>query len=208
MAIYSEFTIKKCDFPYFLYVYQRVDTIVDGFVNQQASLGGTILGSRNATKAWNDANWIGEIIPEWPRYCNPVLETLDFSQIYPVDSHGIVDLADNAFAGEITSEETFTIQDLLITSIDNGQGGVGHVKVMRNPTSGRFRVVLSDRYLGKVKVNVISAAGTILQSVEEEHYLSGAELEIDLRNQPDGLYLLNVSNANYRDVVKLLKRSD
>jgi hypothetical protein len=37
-----------------------------GFVNQQASLGGTILGitknnagSRNATKAWNDANWIG-----------------------------------------------------------------------------------------------------------------------------------------------------
>ncbi len=125
-----------------------------------------------------------------------------------VDSHGIVDLADNAFAGEITSEETFTIQDLLITSIDNGQGGVGHVKVMRNPTSGRFRVVLSDRYLGKVKVNVISAAGTVLQSVEEEHYLSGAELEIDLRNQPDGLYLLNVSNANYRDVIKLLKRSD
>ena len=44
----------------------------------------------NISHQFDDANWIGEIIPEWPRYCNPVLETLDFSQIYPVDSHGIV----------------------------------------------------------------------------------------------------------------------
>lgn len=125
-----------------------------------------------------------------------------------VASHGIVDLAGNAFEGEIISEETFTIQDLLITSIDNGRSSTSHIRVMRNPASRLFRVVLSDRYLGGFKMQVVGAVGAVVTAVEKDHYLSGTEVEIDLSSQPDGLYLLNVSNGSHRDVAKLLKRSN
>lgn len=123
-------------------------------------------------------------------------------------SQDITDLANNAFAGDITSEETFTIANLLITSIDNGQSGARRVKVMRNPSHGLFKVVLNEAYFGGYAMNVVNAGGASVFSGREESYESGEELEIDLTRLPDGVYLLTVADRDQRDVVKLLKRSN
>ncbi|GAB5524486.1 MAG: T9SS type A sorting domain-containing protein [Roseivirga sp.] len=125
-----------------------------------------------------------------------------------VANQDITDLASNDFAGDITIEETFTIANLLITSIDNGQSGTRRIKVMRNPSSGLFKIVLSEEYFGGYVMNVVNASGVNVFSKEEDRYQSGAELEIDLTRQPDAVYLLTVANGDRRDVVRLLKRSN
>lgn len=125
-----------------------------------------------------------------------------------VTNHGITDLGGNAFAGDITTEETFTIANLLITSIDNGQSGKTQVKVLKNPADGLFRIVLSDVYLNGFAMTVVNAGGSSIYSVKEDRYESGSEWELDLTRMPDGVYLLNVANGDRRDVVKLLKRSN
>lgn len=125
-----------------------------------------------------------------------------------VTASDITDVAGNTFAGEVTSEETFTIQNLLITSVDNGQGAASSIKVMKNPATGLFRVVLGDAYLSGFTMNVLSASGAKIYSAKEERYESGKVLEIDLTRAPDGVYLLNVANGERRDVVKLLKKAN
>lgn len=125
-----------------------------------------------------------------------------------VTNHGITDLGGNAFAGDITAEETFTITDLLITSIDNGKGGEPQITVQQNPADGLFRIVLSDAYLKGFAMNVTDATGASVYSVKQDRYESGAEWELDLTRMPDGVYLLNVANGDRRDAVKLLKRSN
>ncbi|MCE7996704.1 MAG: hypothetical protein HEP71_32390 [Roseivirga sp.] len=125
-----------------------------------------------------------------------------------VSNHGITDQAGNDFAGEITSEETFTIENLLITSIDNGQFDAKQIKVQQNPTAGLFKVVLGDTYLGGFTMKVVNSNGAQIYSAQQDRYRSGEELEIDLTRLPDGVYLLNTANADRRDVVKLLKKSN
>lgn len=125
-----------------------------------------------------------------------------------VSNHGITDLAGNAFAGEITNEETFTIENLLITSIDSGQFGLRQIKVLKNPAPGIFKVVLGDAYLRGFDMIVVNANGAKVYSVREDSYQPGEELEVDLTRLPDGVYLLNVANADRRGVVKLLKKSN
>lgn len=124
-----------------------------------------------------------------------------------IANNEIEDLTGLPFSGEITMEETFTIENVLITSIDNGKGA-SQVKVFGNPSNGMFRVVLSDAYLGGFSMKVIDSNGKQLLTRSSDNYQSGTELTIDLRNQPDGVFLLNVSNGQRKDVVKLLKRSN
>lgn len=125
-----------------------------------------------------------------------------------VSATDIRDFGGNDFNGAVTSEETFTIENLLVTSIDNRPGGRSEVKVMKNPSDGIFIIQLSDAYFGGFDLTVIDARGAAVSSQHQGNYQPDSEVQIDLTKFPDGVYLLNVANKDRRDVVRLLKKSN
>lgn len=120
-------------------------------------------------------------------------------------SQDIEDLGGNAFAGTITSEESYEVE-LTVTSIDDPTTGPGQVGLKTNPSDGVFLVTLSDAYLGGFELKVVNGNGQEVLSDSRDHYQSGTELSLDLTDWPDGLYLLNVAGKERKDVVKLLKQ--
>ena len=118
----------------------------------------------------------------------------------------ITDLAGNAFSGTITSEETYTIDE--VTSIDDPNAGPSQVAVKQNPSSGVFTITLSDAYTRGFALKVVDGNGKEVLTDRRDNYTVGNELQLDISQWPDGLYLLNVAGAQRKDVVKLLKQTD
>jgi len=118
----------------------------------------------------------------------------------------IVDLVGDAFNGTITSEETYTIDN--ITSIDDPNAGPAQVTLKQNPTEGVFHITLSESYVRGFELKVMDSNGKQVLIDSRNTYEVGSELELDLRQWPDGLYLLNVAGQQRKEVVKLLKQSN
>lgn len=123
-------------------------------------------------------------------------------------SQDIQDNAGNAFEGTITTNETYTIQNV-ITSIDDPLlVNVQKIIVDANPSTGIFNLAFPNTFIGDFEMSVVDAQGRVTMIKEVNGYASGNQVELDLTNSPDGLYILKASNGLRSASIKLLKSSN
>lgn len=119
----------------------------------------------------------------------------------------IADGAGNAFDGTITSEETFIIQNVIASIEGSGNRSYSEIWVDTNPSNGQFILILPDGFSGTIEFNIVDANGRSLESEAVNNYIPGQRIDIDLRNESDGLYIFEAAGANGRASTKLLKRN-
>jgi len=127
---------------------------------------------------------------------------LDFAS-----SQNIADGAGNAFTGTITTEETYTIQNVIAGIEDIPNRSIKEIWVDTNPTSGEFTLILPDVFIGQIEYNIINSSGLSVKTGSIDNYQPLTEIKVDLTNHADGLYIYEAASANGRTTVKLLKRS-
>lgn len=124
-----------------------------------------------------------------------------------VQGQDIQDNAGNAFDGTVTSEETYTIENV-ITSIDDPLlRNVQRILVDANPSSGLFNLAFPNAFIGDFEMQVTDIQGRRLTVRQVENYASGEQVELDLTTAPDGLYIVKASNGERSASIKLLKVS-
>lgn len=124
-----------------------------------------------------------------------------------VGAHDISDAAGNAFSGNITTEETYTIQNVIAGMEDLPNRSIKEIWVDTNPTSGEFTLILPDGFVGQVEYNIVNGSGLSVKAGSIDNYQPLNEITVDLTNQADGLYIYEAASANGKATIKLLKRS-
>lgn len=119
----------------------------------------------------------------------------------------IEDESGNAFDGQIQSNETYTIENI-ITSIDERYLGGKSIVVDRNPSDGLFTLVFPSHFIGDFELGVVNAEGRIIQQRTVANYQQDQEVLVDLRLVPDGLYVVKGRKGADELTVKLLKRTN
>mgnify|MGYP000862477086 CR=1 FL=1 len=89
------------------------------------------------------------------------------------------------------------IENLSVGIVENGFGN--KLSVYPNPTNNSVNVVLSDMIGSDVQIQVTDASGRLVGSNEIENY-QGQNLNFDLSNQAEGIYLIRV-NADDKTAV-------
>lgn len=117
----------------------------------------------------------------------------------------IEDESGNAFDGQIQTNETYTIENI-ITSIDERYFGAKSILVDRNPSDGLFNLVFPNQFIGDFEIGVVSAAGRMIQQKTVSNYQQDEQVELDLSSSPDGLYVVKARKGTDELSIKLLKR--
>ncbi|MFY0593684.1 T9SS type A sorting domain-containing protein [Roseivirga sp.] len=117
----------------------------------------------------------------------------------------IVDKAGNAFDGVAVTDETYTIENV-ITSIDDPLARAAErIIVDANPSSGVFNLAFPPAYIGNFEMQIVDSQGRKVLVRGVKNYNTGDQVEINLTNSPDGVYILAASNGSVRSTIKLLK---
>lgn len=119
----------------------------------------------------------------------------------------IEDASGNGFAGTITSEETYTIENI-ITGLEGDPDFISGVEVRPNPSTGIFEISFPEYFMGDFAVNIASAEGQHVKSFNVTSYGFGQIVKVDLTSSADGLYVLRAFKGGKFASVKLLKRSN
>ncbi|OEK02105.1 hypothetical protein BFP97_11485 [Roseivirga sp. 4D4] len=124
-----------------------------------------------------------------------------------VAGQDIQDNAGNVFDGTVTTDETYTIENV-ITSIDDPLlVNVQRIIVDANPSTGLFNLAFPNTFIGDFEMRVVDAQGRVTVVREVKGYTSGSQVELNLTGSPDGLYILKASNGRSAASIKLLKSS-
>lgn len=121
-------------------------------------------------------------------------------------SQDIADGAGNVFDGTITSEETFSIENV-IAGMEGTSANATKIVVDTNPSDGLFHLVLHDSFSGPVEFSLVNSSGRSIKTGAIEAYKPEVQLELDLSAEADGLYIFEAVNGSRKATVKLLKRS-
>lgn len=78
-----------------------------------------------------------------------------------------------------------------------------YVSVYPNPSSGNVTVNINANDIGNVTMKVYNMIGGVVFE-KTENISSPTELAVDISNQPDGLYFLEIRNENSKAVKKLI----
>lgn len=118
----------------------------------------------------------------------------------------IEDASGNGFAGTITSEETYTIENI-ITSIEGDPSYVGDVLAGPNPSTGIFELTFPSYFSGDFSLVIVGLNGQKVTDLAMEGHVAGEAVEVDITNSPDGVYMLRAEKNGKFASVKLLKQS-
>jgi hypothetical protein len=112
---------------------------------------------------------------------------------------------DNAFVNAIEIIPVSTARVNLAGTLGTEPGkDYLEVKVLPNPTSGKFRVDLPGVDLAKVTTRLADAAGNVW--LRNGHLVAGAHtLELDIAHLKSGVYLLEVQVGSQRRTVRVMK---
>lgn len=120
----------------------------------------------------------------------------------------IEDESGNPFEGDITTNETYTIENI-ITSIDERYlGNHASIVVDRNPSDGIFYLAFPDYFSGDFDLGVINNTGRLIQQEFVQGYSAGTQFRLDLTTESDGIYIVKAQNEQNELTIKLLKRRD
>lgn len=91
------------------------------------------------------------------------------------------------------------ITEYAVSTFVNGSVGIEEIepfkkglKVFPNPSSGRIKIVLEET----IKQGILNIFNNLGQVVISEENLNGKQFDLDLSQQPKGLYFINISNGN------------
>ena len=121
-------------------------------------------------------------------------------------SQDIQDNAGNAFDGTVTTNESYTIENVIASIDDPLLVNVQKIIVDANPSTGIFNLAFPNAFIGNFEIQIVNAQGSVTMIKEVNGYASGNQVEVDLRNSPDGLYILKASNGLRTGSIKLLKK--
>lgn len=79
--------------------------------------------------------------------------------------------------------------------------------VYPNPSTGLFKLEALNTTTGNIQVQISDLLGRVIYS--EKNFLKNGSLqkELDIKEQPDGIYFLTIRNAEYSKVIKLVKKN-
>jgi photosystem II stability/assembly factor-like uncharacterized protein len=118
----------------------------------------------------------------------------------------VEDESGNPFSGELTENETFTIENI-ITSIDERYMGQS-VVVDKNPSDGLFYIGLPSDFVGDFTYAIINANGSKMRDQKVLDHQSNDQILVDIRNVSDGIYLFRAIKEDKKLTVKLIKRAN
>lgn len=84
--------------------------------------------------------------------------------------------------------------------------GEGELNIYPNPTSGTFKVDLYSTETGEVSVRIFSLIGSLLKENMYEKRSNFWNANLDIGNLPTGIYLVEVTYGDLKEIRKLVKR--
>lgn len=91
------------------------------------------------------------------------------------------------------------------TGIDEASSGKSNLMISPNPSEGVYKVIIADEENGNwEKINITTITGQVVEF--KKISWNADEAEIDISNQPAGIYFLNYYSKNRSCVYKLLKQ--
>ena len=76
-----------------------------------------------------------------------------------------------------------------------------------NPTTGTFKMEVSEANIGTVQVAITNILGQVVYSENNAVKNGLLQKELDLKEQPDGVYFVSIQNKEYQAVIKLIKKN-
>jgi len=119
-------------------------------------------------------------------------------------SQDIEDESGNAFNGDLTVNETYTIEDV-ITSIDEKYLGQKKIVVDRNPSDGLFYLAFPNSFAGNFDLGVVNSSGRNIKTELVSNYGEGQQFLLDLSQETDGVYIVRARKGAEILTLKLLK---
>lgn len=105
---------------------------------------------------------------------------------------------------EVTNEDVNVPVTLILNNIGIDALDLSAVKAFPNPTSGKITVELGDSHSWQ-EVQLINALGQKIQTILMKDNNNASELEFDLSNAPDGIYMLKLRSGDKTATIKIVK---
>lgn len=144
-------------------------------------------GSGSYTYTWNSipAGFVSNIKDPWAK---PV-ETTDFVVIVSDGTNTALDTV------------TVTVSGVGI----NDRTGNNNIYIFPNPTQGEFSLIIENGTAGDISFSVFRLDGTEIRHNDMAGSSSRMVLNGDLRDQPDGIYLISVRDRTSNRYIKIIK---
>jgi hypothetical protein len=78
------------------------------------------------------------------------------------------------------------------------------IKIFPNPTDNKIRVNLGQSFTDKFIVEIYNTSGILTFSQVKEKNIN--EFDIDMKDYPDGMYLMRIFNKNKSIISKIIKQ--
>jgi hypothetical protein len=120
----------------------------------------------------------------------PAKENLGNNEVVLSLSDGII---------EIPVEQSF----IIVVEPGTGMAGTtagSNIKLYPNPTTGEIYLKIGNGEVENLTVHVLNVSGQVIYANKFEHLKVTSRQEIDLTNQPEGIYVVKVYNGNFLKV--------
>ncbi|MEI8137672.1 MAG: T9SS type A sorting domain-containing protein, partial [Bacteroidota bacterium] len=78
-----------------------------------------------------------------------------------------------------------------------------NITIMPNPSNGQFSLIFTLLKLENVNVNIFNPLGQLISSDRLENVTNNL-INIDLRNRPNGIYFIEITNGREKVLKKLI----
>lgn len=112
----------------------------------------------------------------------------------------------NTVNNETALSNPILMTPAIITATEGPISEVHPITVLTNPSTGLFEMVLDQNYASGFEYTVIDISGNQVLQSKEQHSLD-ENFILDLREQPNGIYLVSFVTSHTRQTLKLLKQS-
>jgi hypothetical protein len=86
-----------------------------------------------------------------------------------------------------------------------GDSAASSVRLYPNPVQDMLLVDLDNAFTGKLMVQVLSPAGTLLKTVEAEKAINELQVQVPMSGLPTGVYLLRIGGDGWQVIRKVVK---
>jgi hypothetical protein len=120
----------------------------------------------------------------------------------PVHTYAYGEFTATLIAASACDADTVQIPISVVTGVPGVPGG-HHVTIYPNPSSGRFTISVDNGNIPVTGLRILNKFGTTVLEMQNVKDLSG----IDLKDQPDGIYILTVMTASGSYTGKIVKQN-
>jgi PKD repeat protein len=82
-----------------------------------------------------------------------------------------------------------------------------NIHVYPNPSTGSFKLEVGSASTGNIQVEISDLLGQVVYSEKAVTKNGSLQKELDIKEQPDGIYFLTIRSLEYSKVMKLIKKN-